>query len=195
MTYTTEQLIQILDQELRANRKGERILLSSESRINNPVVAKALGTEKLSKVFAYRDFRAQIHQFQRQHQVSGVVWRTCTFRDKTLHCPELHNQLIAVPGDKEILMAATESILSFWYQMTQNLTLWLANPDPHQTTPEYVEQLVQRAEWAELDATRTELYLSLCWGNPEECHYHWARSTSGCERIVAAASEPRSIKI
>ena len=41
MSYTTQQLLEILDQELRAAWKGERVLLSSAQRINNSVLAKA----------------------------------------------------------------------------------------------------------------------------------------------------------
>ncbi|HEY9816804.1 MAG TPA: hypothetical protein V6D20_13545, partial [Candidatus Obscuribacterales bacterium] len=63
MPYTTQDLIEILDQELRAHWKGERLLLSSEKRLDNPVVAKAIGAGQLSKVFGYRDFQGQIHQY------------------------------------------------------------------------------------------------------------------------------------
>lgn len=195
MTYTTEQLIQILDQELQANWRGERFLLSSDDRINNPVIAKALGSQKLSKVFAYQDFRAQIHQYQQAHNVSGVVWRLCTYGDRVLRLPEIHNQLIAIPGDKEILIQAKASVLEFWWQVTQNQRFWFAGHDPQPTTLEQVQHLAQQAEWVELDIARTEFYLGLCWGNPKECQYQWARPDSGCDRIIAAPTEPSSIKV
>lgn len=195
MAYTTEQLIQILDQELRANWKGERILLSSANRLENSAIAKALGSHKLSKVFAYQDFRAQIHAYQQQQQVSGVVWRVCKFKDQEVRSPEVHNQLTTVAGDKAILISAKAAILEFWRQTTQGMRLWLAGHEPQETTPGAVEQLFQEAEWAEIDASRTELYLSLCWGDPKECHYHWAYPQSGCERIIAASDQPSLIKI
>jgi hypothetical protein len=84
MSYTTEQLLEFLDQELRATWKGERVLLSSAERLDNPVISKAIGTDKLSKVFAIQDFRAQIHDYQRQHGVSGLIWHTCNFRGRSL---------------------------------------------------------------------------------------------------------------
>lgn len=195
MTYTTEELLEILDQELRATWKGERVLLSSEDRLNNPVVAKALGTDKLSKVFAYQDFRQQIHQYQQKHLISGIVSRSCTFQGETLHYPELHNQLIAIPGDKEVLIQAKESVLDFWRKHTQNMTFWKVGREYQQITQKYVERLIQQTEWAEIDAAINELYLSLCWGKPEECRYQWARNASGCDRVVAAKSQPSSIKI
>jgi hypothetical protein len=193
--YTTEQLIQILDQELQANWRGERILMSSDDRIRNSVISKAIGSEKLSKVFAYQDFRSQIHQYQLQHEVSGIIWRTCTFRGERVRSPELHNQLIPVPGDKEILMTAKASILAYWKRMTQNMTLWRGGNDPVKITPDFVERLTQEAEWAEIDAAQTDLYLTLCWGNPQECHYQWSWPHSYCERIIAADDEPSSIKV
>lgn len=195
MSYTTEQLLEILDQELRAAWKGERLLLSSSERLDNPVVAKALGTEKLSKVFAIQDFRAQIHQYQQEHGVSGLVWHTCHFQGRSIRFPELHPQLAAIPSDKENLVAAKESVLGFWRDSISTLQLWLAGPPPIPTPLDHVEHLIAATEWAEVAATRAELYLSLCWGHPKECHYDWAKPTSGCERIIAAASEPSAIKV
>lgn len=195
MPYSTQELIQILDQELRAHWKGQRLLLSSVERINNIVIAKALGIEKLSKVFAYPDFRAQVHEYQRLHGVSGLIQRQYTFNGEVLQLPELHNQLIAIPGDKEKLMAAKGRAIAFWQQAIQGKSFWLAGSEPTRITTSYVEHLIQQAEWAELDFARNELYLGLCWGNPQECHYQWARPGSGCDRIIATDTKPEAIKI
>lgn len=195
MPYTTEQLLEFLDQELKANWKGERLLLSSDQRLNNPVISKAIGTEKLSKVFAIQDFRAQIHAYQQQHGVSGLIWHSCSFRGRTIRCPELHPQLAAISSDKLALMAAKPTILSFWRDAITDLRLWLAGSQPRLTTLEHVEALGSQSEWAEIAATRSELYLTLCWGDPKECHCDWARPQSGCERIIATAGEPSGIKV
>lgn len=195
MSYTTQQLLEILDQEVRAAWKGERVLLSSTDRLDNPVIAKALGARKLSQVFAIQDFREQIHLYQLEHQVSGLVWHTCRFKGRSIRFPELHPQLTAIPQDKQMLMASKPEVIDFWQKSRENLRLWLAGPPPIATTLDHVEQLIQAAEWAEVDATRSELYLSLCWGNPKECHCDWARPESGCERIIAAIAEPSAIKV
>jgi hypothetical protein len=60
---------------------------------------------------------------------------------------------------------------------------------------EYVNKSIFQAEWAEIDATRTEVYLGLCWGDPSEYRYQWAKPKSGCDRIIASDNEPSSIKI
>lgn len=190
MAYTTEQLIQILDQELRAAWKGERLLLSSTDRLSNPVVAKALGSEKLSKVFAYQDFQKQIHQYQVEHRVSGLVWQCCEFRGNKVRQPELHHQLIPISSDKAVLVSAKPSILGFWWQATGGMAYWRAGHDPHPVSREYVQMRVADAEWLEVAVGRDELYLSLCWGDPKECHYQWAWPDSRCERLIAAENEP-----
>lgn len=195
MPYSTQELIQILDQELRAHWKGQRLLLSSFKRINSAVLSKALGPEKLSRAFAYPDFRAQVHDYQRRYQVSGLIQRQCVFDGRVLQFPELYNQLITIPSDKETLMAAKGRVITFWQQAIQGKTLWLAGCEPRRIMTSNVERLIQQAEWAELDAARNELYLGLCWGNPEECHYQWARPNSGCDRIIATVTEPDAIRV
>lgn len=195
MSYTTEELLDILDQELRATWRGERLLLSSADRLDHPVVAKALGTQKLSKVYAIQDFRAQIHQYQQQHEVSGLVWHTCRFRGRSLRFPELHPQLAAIPADKQQLIAAKAAVLAFWHSAIADLQFWLAGRPPTPTTLTHITSLIAQTEWAEIDATQNELYLSLCWGNPQECRCDWARPASGCERIIAAAAQPSAIKV
>jgi hypothetical protein len=195
MPYTTEQLLEFLDQELKATWKGQRVLLSSDERLANPVISKAIGTEKLSKVYAIQDFRAQIHAYQQEHGVSGLIWHDCCFRGRSIRIPELHPQLAATPQDKLALVAAKTAILNFWRESVQGLNLWLANGDFHPTTPDHVENLAATSEWAEIIAARTELYLTLCWGNPKECHCDWARPQSGCERIIATEGKPSGIKV
>lgn len=195
MQYTTIDLINILDQELQETWKGKRVLLSSANRLNNPVVAKAIDMTKVGKVFAYQDFRNQIHEYQKKYQVSGVVWRKSTFNQKSIECPEIHNQLIAIHGDKEKLIEAKKSVLTYWQEVTKDMTYWLASDRRFPISKEYVDRLIVQAEWAEIDAALTEIYLGLCWGNPKEYLYKWAFPQSGCYRIIAANDRPSSIKI
>lgn len=195
MIYTTQQLIKILDNELRATWKGERVVLSCQDRINNPVIAKALNQNKINQVFVYQDFRRQIHKYQIQNNVSGIIWRTCTYQGKSIQYPELHNQLIAVPGDKEILINYKDIVVNFWWEMTHGMNFWLSAHRRRPISCDSIEDFIAEVEWAEIDAARTELYLGLCWGNPQEYQYQWAKPDSGCHRIIAAVDEPSSIKV
>jgi hypothetical protein len=195
MPYTTRELIQILEQELQANWQGQRWLPSVRERVGHAVIALAIPPERLSMVFAFEDFRAQVHAYQRAQGVSGIIWRTCRFRGGEVAVPEVHGQLCAIEGDKERLMAAKESVLDFWWRYTQGLNYWWVHPHTRPVTPAELTQALERAEWLELDATRTELYLGLCWGDPKEYRYQWARPASGCDRVVAAQALPQAIKV
>ena len=169
MVYTTAELLDFLDQELRAAWRGERVLLSSDERMN-PVIAKAIGTEKLSKVFAVQDFREQIHHYQREHSVSGLVWHTCRFQGRSHQFPELHPQLVPIPSDKLTLVKAKADVIDFWRTSIEGLRLWHSGSPPQPVELDTVNQWITDAEWAEIDATRSELFLRLCWGDPKVCH-------------------------
>lgn len=195
MTYTTDELIKFLELELRATWGGMRLIFNAEEKLDNPVVAKAVDLEKMSRVFVFRDFRQQIHEYQQKNNVSGVIWRTINFRNKSFHCPEVYNQLIPIDGDKEILMAAKASVLDFWRDVTQAMKFYLSGHDNSLISKDKLELLYQEVEWAELDAGKEEIYLGLCWGNPQEYIYKWANPESGCYRIIASHNEPSGIKI
>lgn len=231
MTYTTQELIEILDRELKASWQGKRIVLSSKDRINDPVVSKLLDMKQVSKVFAYQDFRNQVHQYQKQHRVSGIIWRNCQFKEQSICFPEVYNQLIPLEEDKQVLIQAKNSIIDFWQEVTAGMNFWLANMPGRerrgdgemgrwgdrekvgtqalrpaegdnlaathhlQISAEYVDKLIRQAEWVEVDAARTEIYLGLCWGDPSEYRYQWAKPQSGCDRVIASNTMPSSIKI
>ncbi len=192
MPYSTEQLIRILDEELQAAWKGDRLLLSS-SRLD-PVMEKALGTEKLSKVYAYRDFRSQIHQYQIDHSVSGLIQRSCQFNGQVIQFSEIHNQLVAIGSDKDDLIASKPRILAFWREQAGQMPLWQLNPT-RTIFAKQADERIQAAEWVEIEAGRAELYLGLCWGDPNECHYGWAYPQSRCEQVIASAGEPSLLKV
>lgn len=195
MAYTTAQLLDIIDAEMKAAVRGDRVLLSTDSRIDDPVIAKAIGPQKLSQIYAFRDFRDQIHQYQITEGVSGIVWRECSFQGQTVRFPEIHPQLTATAEDKLRLGAAKGVVISFWRKVVAGLTLWRAGNPPELIESDRVETLIDRAEWADVEATRSELYLLLCWGNPKESYYTWAYPESGCDRIIAAAGKPSGIKV
>ncbi|NCO74782.1 MAG: hypothetical protein GW795_08910 [Cyanobacteria bacterium] len=195
MTYTTDELITFLELELRATWGGMRLIFNAEEKLDNPAVAKAIDMKKTSRVFVFRDFRQQIHEYQQKHQVSGIVWRNIIFKDKYFRFPEIYNQLIPVEGDKEILIQAKSSVIDFWLDVTQDMKFYLSNDHNSLVNKESLQQLYKEGEWAELDAGKEEIYLGLCWGNPQEYIYQWAKPESGCHRIIATYNEPSGINI
>ncbi len=196
MVYNTQDLIRILDQELQATWRGDRLLLSSEKRVGVPIVTKALNPDKLGKVFAYKDFCQQVHQYQQNHQVSGIIWRDICYQQYHVRLPEVHQQLIALESDKLILQQAKAPARKFWQQITQGLQLWrLENHVLQSLTPAQADAAWERAEWAEIDLGRNEFYGGLCWGDPKECRYRWSYPESGCDRLIASSGKPQQTNI
>lgn len=195
MAYTTAQLLEILDAEMKAAVRGDRLLLTSDRRLDNPVITKAIGPQKLSQIYAFQDFREQIHQYQIAEGVSGIVWRECHFQGRSVRFPEIHPQLTAIAEDKLKLGAAKGAVIAFWRDSIANLRLWRATNPPEPVAIEQVNALIERAEWADVEATRSELYLLLCWGNPKESYYAWAYPESGCDRVIATRTQPSGIKV
>ncbi|MEM6450885.1 MAG: hypothetical protein AAF703_11275 [Cyanobacteria bacterium P01_D01_bin.105] len=195
MAYTTAQLLDILEAEMKAAVRGDRLLLNDDHRLDNPVITKAIGPQKLSQIYAFQDFRDQIHKYQVAEGVSGIVWRECTFKERSVRFPEIHPQLTAITADKLKLSAAKGAVIAFWRECISDLKLWRATNPPEPVTSAQVETLIEHAEWADVEATRSELYLLLCWGNPKESYYAWAYPESGCDRIIAAIDYPSGIKV
>jgi len=119
---------------------GATLVLDVRERVGHAVIALAIPPERLSMVFAFEDFRAQVHEYQRTQGVSGIIWRTCRFRGGELAVPEVHGQLCAIEGDKERLMAAKEAVLDFWWRYTHGLDYWWVHPH---TRPVTVAELTQ----------------------------------------------------
>lgn len=189
--YSTEELIKILAQERRACMNGERLNLAA-SASGNPLIDQFLNPDGIQKFSAYRDFKDAVHRYQRQHQVSGIVWRQITLKAKTLRYPVVDDQLVALSSDLEILKLAKVSILEFWKSVTQDMDLYLSlhsSKDYRQIISEQVEAIARSTQWASLhqygNATFLELILQLGWGKPEEASYKRGWPTSGSEYIHA----------
>ena len=189
--YSTEELIKILADERRACMNGQRLNLAA-SASGNPLIDRFLKPDGIQKFSAYRDFKAAVHRYQRQHQVSGIVWRQLTMKGKTLRYPAVDEQLVALSSDLEILKAAKASILAFWRSITLDMDLYLSintGKDYRQIMPNDVEAIAYRTEWANLsghgNSTFLEIILQLGWGKPEEAAYKRGWPTSGSEYIHA----------
>ncbi len=189
--YTSEELIQILADERQACLKGKRLKLEVTVS-GNPVIDQFIKTDGLQKFTAYQDFKAAIHDYQRENQVSGILWREMTVKGKTLHYPEVDTELIALSTDLEIIQATKNTILEFWDEVTAGMDLYLSfnNNKQHQKIlqPD-VERIAQTTEWASLwkweNSNFLEMILQLGWGKPEEARYKRGRPQSGSEQIHA----------
>ncbi|HIK03597.1 MAG TPA: hypothetical protein IGS40_02590 [Trichormus sp. M33_DOE_039] len=189
--YTTDELIQILAAERQACLKGERLKLEVTVS-GNPLIDQFIRTDGLQKFTAYQDFKDAIHNYQREYEVSGIVWREMTVKGKTLRYPEVDNQLIALASDLQIIRSAKNSILNFWYDVTAQMDLYLSfnNSKQYQKiTISDVARIAQITEWAGLwkweNTNFLEMILQMGWGKPEEASYKRGRPKSGSEFIHA----------
>lgn len=190
--YSTEELIQILADERRACMSGQRLNLSVSPTGISPFIDQFLQPEGIQKFAAYNDFRATIHQYQRTHQVSGIIWLTIAIAGHRLHYPKVDDQLIALPDDLDTLKAAKPAILEFWQQVTAEMDLYLslkAGKFYEQIETVEVDRIAQRTEWASLyqqgQSTCLEIILQLGWGQPEAATYRRGFPDSGSESIHA----------
>jgi len=192
--YSTQELIQILATERQACLKGDRLKL--EVTVSGiPVIDQLIRTEGLQKFAAYQEFKTTIHEYQREYQISGIVWKDLTIKGQTLHYPEVDPELIALVNDLEMLKAAKNYILEFWYVLTDNMDLYLSvsnNKLYQQILKRDVERIIQRTEWVNLSKLENtnllEIILQLGWGKPEEASYKRGRPTSGSEFVHAVNS-------
>ncbi|MBD2200029.1 MULTISPECIES: hypothetical protein [Calothrix] len=189
--YTTEELIQILAAERQACLKGERLKLEVTVS-GNPIIDQFIRTDGLQKFTAYQDFKAAIHDYQRENHVSGIIWHEVNVKGKTVHYPKIDSELIALNQDLEILQSAKDSILQFWYEVTSDMDLYLSfnNSKQHERIHKIdVERIAQRTEWASLwkweNSNFLEIILQLGWGQPQEAYYKRGRPHSGSEYIHA----------
>ncbi|MEA5627760.1 hypothetical protein [Nostoc sp. UHCC 0251] len=197
--YTAQELIQILADERQACLKGKRLKLEIPVS-GNPVIDQFLITDGLQQFTAYQDFKAAIHQYQRENQVSGIIWREVTVKGKKLNYPEVDSELIALASDLEILKTAKNSIVEFWHEVSMGMDLYLSfnnSKQYQQIVTSDVERIVQRTEWASLckweNSNFLEMILQLGWGKPEEASYKRGRPQSGSEYIHAVNPGNRPI--
>ncbi len=197
--YTTQELIQILANERRACLQGQRLNLAVKAS-GNFVIDKYLKIEGLQKFTAYQDFKAAVHHYQRENNVSGIVWRQLTVKGKTLSYPEVDAQLIAVQSDIELLKNFKAHIIAFWDEITVGMDIYLSlnhGKDYRQIMPVDVERIIYRAEWASLwkseNSNFLEIILQLGWGQPQEAAYRRGWPDSGSEYIHAVNPGNRPI--
>ncbi|HAX75684.1 MAG TPA: hypothetical protein DCY88_07595 [Cyanobacteria bacterium UBA11372] len=190
--YSTDELLQILASERQACLTGKRLKLTTKVS-GNPVIDMFLKAEGLQKFTAYQDFKAAVHDYQREHEVSGIVWRQMTVKGISLHYPAVDDQLIAIPSDIETLKAAKTSMLAFWHEVTAGMDLYLSmnnGRDFRQILPTDVDRISDRTEWVNLCKWENaknflEIVLQMGWGNPEEASYKRGWPNSGSEYVHA----------
>jgi len=189
--YTTQDLIRILATERKACMNGQRLSLAV-SPSGNPAIDFFLKTDGIQGFTAYQNFRSAVHDYQRQHSVSGIIWHNLTFRGKTIRFPKVDDQLAALPKDLDLLDSAKAAIFEFWLEATHDLDLYLSlNAGKHyrKISSVDVDRIEQRSHWLSLQTQgkepAQELILQLGWGQPEAAAYRQGFPESGSEYVHA----------
>ncbi len=197
--YSTKELIKILADERRACINGERLNLAA-SVSGNPLLDQFMKPDGIQKFSAYQNFQAAVHHYQRQNQVSGIVWRQMSVNNETLDYPTVNEHLVALPSDLAIIIAAKASILAFWCSVTVGMDLYLSirnGRDYQQIMPDEVNAIASRTEWVNIsghgNSTFLEVILQLGWGKPEEASYKRGWPDSGSEYVHAVNPGKRPI--
>lgn len=197
--YTTQELIQILANERQACLQGQRLNLAVKAS-GNFVFDKYFKTEGLQKFTAYQDFKAAVHSYQREHGVSGIVWRQLTVKGFTISYPEIDPHLIALSRDIEVLKEFKMAIVAFWDQVTAGMDIYLScnnGKDYQQIDAADVDRIIHRTQWATLwkseNSNFLEIILQLGWGQPQEAAYRRGWPDSGSEYIHAVNPGNRPI--
>jgi hypothetical protein len=190
--YSTQELIEILAAEREACLRGDRLNLRASPFIGNAAVDRWLDPSAMQKFAAFQDFREQVHHYQRDQKVSGLVWCELTVNDRCLRFPRVHDHLIALESDLARLGQAKEEILQFWLEATEGMSLFLGLQGGKRyewLDREAVWAIDRRAEWADIWMSEGDRFLQvvllLGWGLPQEAMYRRGSSRSGCEYLYA----------
>ena len=175
MSYTTLELISILDTAIK--RSVEIQCACSPLRepgAEHPdweTIFKFNAKNSQTALESYWQLREQIHTYQLEHQVSGLVCDEWTYQGKTIEAFSVHDQLIAIPGDKQVLIQQTPGLIKWWVEVTQGMNLWHQptsdSKDDYCVNYEEIAPLAPLAQWATVsvcDAMIFEINMWLCWG-------------------------------
>jgi hypothetical protein len=190
--YSTKQLLKILAEERQACMSGKRLDLAAQPSGINPVLDRFIEPTGIQKFTAYDNFRQTIHQYQHEHQVSGLVWQEMTIGAEHLQFPQVHDELASLSQDLRILRAAKPTVLSFWERVTNPMALFLSvqrSTGFTETDAAGIQHIIDRTEWATLSYhghdRNLELILQLGWGKPELAKYRRGFPESGSEFVHA----------
>lgn len=176
MVYTTLELISILDTAIKRSVE----IQCACSPLREPeadhadweTIFEFNAKNSQTALESYWQLREQIHAYQLEHQVSGLVSDQWTYQGKTIEAFCVHDQLIAILGDEQVLIQQTPGLIKWWVEVTQGMNLLWYSPtseckDDYCVDYEEIWRLAPLAQWASIsicDAMTFEINMWLCWG-------------------------------
>ena len=179
---TTEELIAILEAEKTAYTKGNRVVpylppnADEVAAERYGIVGAVLGAENLTNMAYYHKFLQKVWEYQKQHQISGLIVETVLLGNKIYRFPVAAEQLLLVEGDLDILRAAVTQVMEAFAEYVNSHSVYLCYTHHDkwdgehniQTTLEFIQYEATNADWAKIIAFDGDpcVSLSLGWGNP-----------------------------
>jgi hypothetical protein len=190
--YSTAELIDILAQERSNCMAGRRLDLAATPSGINPLLDRFIEPLGIQKFAAYENFRQTIHQYQHEHQVSGLVTALVQVGEDILQFPRLHEQLVSLQSDRRVLRAAKPQVVAFWRNCLGEMGLFLSVQQGkvfEVLDSAGAERIISRSQWAVVEVQGRdrglEIILQLGWGKPEAALYRRGFPESGSEFIHA----------
>ncbi len=111
---------------------------------------------------------------QVMQQISGLFWMDIMFDGAFIRIPYIHEDLICLPTDMEILRAHKPKIFAWVRQFCPKFQIWMDDKSGNfrEMTIEELESLQEECDWlsvsSENDSIETclRLFLDLCWVTP-----------------------------
>lgn len=178
---TTEELFALLESKKFSWIKDEKAVTQISYNAYKlavdyyEIVSAVLGSENTNQTLTYAKLKEIVWEYQRQHQISGVIIETVQLGDKAYRFPVSPKELLAVEGDLDILKAAVPRVIEAFTDYVNSRPIYLCytaydkwDAEHHvQTTLEYIKHEARYADWAEITVDDdTNVSLSLGWGNP-----------------------------
>lgn len=183
---TTEELQEIVQREhdsFMNKEKGLPIKLSDEQaeqvERQAGLMGAFLGVERMATLSYFHDFKEQIWNYQREHEVSGLLIEEIEVDGKSIRFPSQAYWLILLESDLDILKAAKERMVDFFADYVRNNLVYLSyeiynkeggNWDM-QTTLDFILHFAQDMDWALLSKGSIfgdQVSLGLGYGSADE---------------------------
>jgi len=164
----------------------------------SPVEAMLRHDIKVEWLKLFWNLRDQIWEKQIINGISGVCWVETNFCDKSIVLPELAENLVLAPGDKDIIISKRDEAIAWIEQFASAFKLWgITDTSAVECSWDDFLEESAIAEWVELSAEddisrvyvletgeRHEaptliLHISLCWGTPGHHEKLDSRPASG----------------
>ena len=182
MVYTTEKLTEILVDEF------ERCSSIISDKPQNQRTTFDIEQDAIA-CKAYQEIMRQIWHYQLQHQISGLVWCEYEYVGYAVAFPKVHENLVALEGDIDVLRAYKQHVIQWWLNVVGGRRIWRDYSEGQRVLSDvrHVLRVAQHVDWAipvieDFPVPRITVHLE--WGVPEDVD-RIDRPASGCVTFSA----------